>query len=157
WFGWNGELVEDAASLAPTIVADGKVTYATLPLPRQDHDDYYVGFANRVLWPLFHFRPSLIEYSRRSQEGYRRVNRRFAETLAPMLDPDDLVWAHDYHLIPLAAELRRLDQAQPLGFFLHTPFPPAEMTRTLPNHRELMKALCAYDLVGFQTVSDLQG
>jgi trehalose 6-phosphate synthase len=81
----------------------------------------------------------------------------FARALAPMLFPQDLVWVHDYHLIPLAEELRKLDRTEPIGFFLHTPFPAAELLRVLPNHQSLMRSLCAYDLVGFQTQSDLDG
>src|SRR5438445_5904125 len=74
-----------------------------------------------------------------------------------MLNPGDLVWDHDYHLIPVGEYLRQLGCRQPIGFFLHTPFPAAELMRMLPNHRELVAALCAYDLVGFQTESDLHG
>src|SRR5260370_22573052 len=74
-----------------------------------------------------------------------------------MLLPQALVWVHDYHLIPLAEELRKLDRTEPFGFFLHTPFPAAELLRVLPNHQSLMRSLCAYDLVGFQTQSDLDG
>jgi trehalose 6-phosphate synthase len=74
-----------------------------------------------------------------------------------MLNPSDLVWVHDYHLIPFGECLRQLGCRQPIGFFLHTPFPPAELMRLLPNHRDLVAALCAYDLVGFQTATDLHG
>jgi trehalose 6-phosphate synthase len=156
WFGWSGE-VQDAAQTEPGIVADGSLTLATLDLSRKDFDEYYIGYANRVLWPLFHFRSSLVQFSRCSLLGYLRVNRMFARALAPMLSPQDLVWVHDYHLIPLAEELRKLDRTEPIGFFLHTPFPAAELLRVLPNHQHLMRALCAYDLVGFQTQSDLDG
>lgn len=156
WFGWSGE-VEDEAGDAPARIEHGPFTSATLNLSRRDYNEYYLGFANRVLWPLFHFRGSLVDYSRRDFAGYLRVNRRFARSLAPMLMPQDLVWVHDYHLIPLGRELRRLDHSEPIGFFLHTPFPPAELLRVLPNHRDLVEALCAYDLVGFQTKSDLHG
>jgi trehalose 6-phosphate synthase len=156
WFGFSGSLAE-RPSEEPLFETAGNITAATLDLTQQDFDEYYIGFANRVLWPLFHYRPSLIGFSRRKLEGYLRVNRLFARALAPMLTPDDQVWIHDYHLIPLAQELRRLGCRQPIGFFLHTPFPAAEMLRLLPNHRELVAALCAYDLVGFQTQSDLHG
>jgi trehalose 6-phosphate synthase len=77
--------------------------------------------------------------------------------LAPLLSQRDLVWVHDYHLIPLGEALRKLDRTEPIGFFLHTPFPSAELLRVLPNHQELIRSLCAYDLVGFQTQSDLDG
>ena len=156
WFGWSGE-VEDEAGDVPARVQRGPLTYATLDLSQRDYNEYYLGFANRVLWPLFHFRGSLVDYSRQDFAGYLRVNRGFARSLAPMLAPQDLVWVHDYHLIPLGRELRRLDCSQPIGFFLHTPFPPAELLRVLPNHRDLVEALCAFDLVGFQTKSDLHG
>src|SRR3546814_2570753 len=84
-------------------------------------DEYYNGFANRTLWPLFHFRIDLAEYERQFASGYERVNARFAETLAPLIEPDDLVWVHDYHLIPLGRELRRRCVGNRLGFFLHIP------------------------------------
>ena len=156
WFGWSGK-VDSSPGGEPQLIAAGPLTYAILDLSQRDFDEYYLGFANSVLWPLFHFRAGLVDYSRKYFAGYLRVNRWFAQSLAPLLLPHDLVWVHDYHLIPLGRELRRLDQAQMLGFFLHTPFPPAEVLRILPNHRELVEALCAYDLVGFQTKSDAQG
>jgi trehalose 6-phosphate synthase len=156
WFGFSGS-VSERPSEVPKLVSDGAITAATLDLSRRDYDEYYIGYANRVLWPLFHYRPSLIGYSRRNLAGYLRVNRGFARALAPMLLSGDLVWVHDYHLIPLGAALRELDCRQPIGFFLHTPFPAAELMRLLPNHRDLVAALCAYDLVGFQTAADLEG
>ncbi len=157
WFGWSGKVAEESAPGELNTIERGPLTYATVDLSRQDFDEYYLGFANRVLWPLFHLRAGLVGYSRQDFAGYMRVNRGFAHSLAPLLLPDDLVWVHDYHMIPLGRELRRLNQNQPLGFFLHTPFPPAEFLRVLPNHRELVEAMCAYDLVGFQTQSDLHG
>jgi trehalose 6-phosphate synthase len=156
WFGWSGQVEEEVGD-EPALVVRGPLTYATLGLSRRDFEEYYLGFANQVLWPLFHFRAGLVDYSRRDFAGYLRVNRTFARSLAPMLLPHDLVWVHDYHLIPLGRELRRLDRTEPIGFFLHTPFPPAELLRVLPGHRDLVEALCAYDVVGFQTKSDLHG
>jgi len=154
WFGYSGSISEKP-SRTPKLTSDRNVTAALVDLSRRDYEEYYVGYANRVLWPLFHYRPSLIGFSRRDLAGYLRVNGAFARALAPMLQPDDIVWVHDYHMIPLGEALRRLDCRQPIGFFLHTPFPAAEVLRILPNHRELAAALCAYDLVGFQTAGDL--
>jgi trehalose 6-phosphate synthase len=156
WFGFSGTVAERPSS-QPKIDTAGGVTAATLDLTRRDYDEYYIGYANRVLWPLFHYRPSLIGFARRDLAGYMRVNDAFAHGLQPMLRPRDLVWVHDYHLIPFGAAMRRLGWPEPIGFFLHTPFPAAEMLRLVPNHRELVEALCAYDLVGFQTVTDLEG
>lgn len=156
WFGFSGSITERPRE-TPGIVQAGNLTFATLDLTRRDFDEYYIGFANRVLWPLFHYRPSLVGFSRRSLAGYLRVNHAFARALQPMLARGDLIWVHDYHLIPLGEALRGFGCRQPIGFFLHTPFPAAEVMRLLPNHRDLVAALCAYDLVGFQTETDLQG
>jgi trehalose 6-phosphate synthase len=154
WFGWSGE-VTDTPPVAAEVVQGDEITYATLDLARSDYEQYYNGFANRVLWPLFHYRPGLIEYKRDDFAGYLRVNRQFAAYLAPLLAPHDMIWVHDYHLMPLADELRRLGARQPIGFFLHTPLPAAEVLRILPSHSKLVRALCSYDLVGFQTETDL--
>jgi trehalose 6-phosphate synthase len=156
WFGWSGEVAEEPNNEL-RIEVDGPLTFATVDLSRRDYDEYYIGYANRVLWPLFHYRSGLVEFSRSYLAGYLRVNQMFAQKLAPMLSAQDLVWVHDYHLIPLGEELRKLGRTQPIGFFLHTPFPAAELVRVLPNHRDLVRSLCAYDLVGFQTQQDLDG
>ncbi len=150
WFGWSGEIAE-TSSMSPRLVSAGEVTYATVDLSRADHQEYYVDFANGTLWPLLHYRLGLIEYKRRAFERYREVNRYLARMLCPLLRPDDLIWIHDYHLIPLGAALRDLGVANRIGFFLHTPFPPPEVLIALPHHETLMRTLCAYDLVGFQT------
>ncbi len=155
WFGWSGEVVGNVATKAHVVQAD-TVTVATVALSHEDYAEYYNGFANSTLWPLFHYRIDLTAYERRFDKGYFRVNARFAHGLAPLLRPDDLIWVHDYHLIACAEELRRMGFRQRIGFFLHIPFPAPQVLLTLPNHRALVRALFAYDLVGFQTQSDLQ-
>jgi len=134
----------------------GRHNYPTIDLSPGDYTEYYMGFANRSLWPLFHYRLDLTSFHRNDFNGYVRVNRLFAERLAPLLEPDDLVWVHDYHLIPLGQELRQAEVRQPTGFFLHTPFPVPEILEALPGYEWLMRALCAYDVVGFQTELDLR-
>lgn len=155
WFGWSGKTV-DAASDEPQVSREGEVTSATVDLTQEDHDAYYSGFANRCLWPLFHFRLDLTGYDRAHYEAYTRVNQRFAKSLLRLLEPDDLVWVHDYHLFPIGRELRKLGAKQRLGFFLHIPFPPRELLTTLPQHLSLVKALFEYDLVGFQIEDDVK-
>ncbi len=155
WFGWSGKQPARPAS-QPTLTQVGKVTYATLDLSRKSFNEYYNGFANRALWPLFHYRLDLTAFERRNYDGYLSVNRKFADKLTPLLKPDDLLWVHDYHLIPLGEELRGRKIGNVMGFFLHIPFPAMEVLAVLPNHRELVKSLCAYDLVGFQTENDLR-
>jgi trehalose 6-phosphate synthase len=154
WFGWSGKLAE-TASAEPKIVKAGGVTYATVDLSRADHDGYYNGFSNAALWPLFHYRLDLMNFTRRDFAAYQRVNILLAEKLTPLLRADDLVWVHDYHLIPMAENLRRTGAAQRIGFFQHTPFPSFGVLTALPHYQELLKSLCAYDLVGFQTIEDL--
>lgn len=156
WFGWSGEHSQDAATAAPRLVERGNVAYALLDLSREEHRGYYAGFSNRALWPLCHYRTDLASFEPEDYATYRRVNRRFAEALKPLLRPDDLVWVHDYHLIPLATELRDLGCGQRLGFFLHIPFPAAQVFATLPCHDELGRDLARYDVVGFHTRTDVR-
>lgn len=155
WFGWSGEVVA-APSETPDVFAAGPLTYATVDLTRRDFVEYYNGYANRVLWPLFHYRLDLAAFSRRDFGGYLRVNQIFARKLIPLLRPDDLIWVHDFHLIPLGEDLRRIGVKNRVGFFLHIPFPAMEILLALPQHEQLVRALCAYDLVGFQTKNDLR-
>ena len=155
WFGWSGRIVApDARELREQ--REGDIEYALLDLTRAEYEAYYLGFANRTLWPLLHFQPNLIDYSREQHAGYLEVNKLFAQRLAPLLRGDDRVWVHDYHLIPLASELRKLGVDAPIGFFLHVPLPPAQLLNTLPGHEELFSTFGAYDLVGLQTKDDLR-
>jgi trehalose 6-phosphate synthase len=153
WFGWSGRLVAEHERDMHRQHAE-QVEYALVDLTRAEYDRYYLGFANRTLWPLLHFRSALIEFKRADLAGYLDVNRMFAERLAGLLGSDDLVWVHDYHLIPLGAELRRLGVASRIGFFLHVPVPPPALLAELPQHQVLFGALSAYDLVGVQTRPD---
>ncbi|MGI4814945.1 MAG: alpha,alpha-trehalose-phosphate synthase (UDP-forming) [Janthinobacterium lividum] len=154
WFGWSGEIVAEAS--APAIERRGRVSYATVGLTRKDYEQYYRGFSNTTLWPTFHYRNDLMRYERQDYFGYLRVNDLLARRLAELVGPDDMIWVHDYHLIPFAAACRRLGMKNPIGFFLHIPFPAPELLYTVPPHAELVEALCQYDAVGFQTGSDLQ-
>lgn len=155
WFGWSGRVVEHPSG-SPRISESDDVTYATIDLGPVDYDRFYVGFANSSLWPLLHFRLGLMRYRREDFEGYLVVNGNFADALMPMLRPDDMVWVHDYHLIPLAIALRERGFTGRIGFFLHIPFVPASVLEALPPARDLLCALCAYDVVGFQTRTHLQ-
>ncbi|WP_373488553.1 trehalose-6-phosphate synthase [Blastomonas sp.] len=153
WFGWSGETSADNKVNITTF--DG-VTSATVDLTAQDVDEYYNGYANRTLWPLFHFRLGLTEFDREFQGGYERVNRAFAQMFAPHLLPDDLIWVHDYHLIPLGWLLRQQGFANRIGFFLHIPWPPTNLLTTLPDHGRLVESMFAYDVVSFQTEESLE-
>lgn len=156
WFGWSGKTKTGRTQNKPTMIEAGNVTFATLDLSRRRFNEYYNGYANRTLWPLFHYRLDLTAFEKQNYAGYREVNTIFAEKLRPLLKRNDLIWVHDYHLIPFAEELRNIGVKQPIGFFLHIPFPAMEVLTVLPDHRNLVRALCAYDLLGFQTENDLR-
>jgi trehalose 6-phosphate synthase len=151
WMGWSGEVNEKPRTQT---IMDGTNSYIVTDLKPEDFDEYYNGFANRVLWPIFHYRLDLAEFSRRDLSGYQRVNAHFADELAKVLRTDDIVWVHDYHLIPLAKALRARGLKNRIGFFLHIPLPPPEILTAMPNHETLIPSLGDYDLVGFQTDGD---
>ena len=115
WFGWSGKLAAETAAQVHR-QRDGKVDYATIDLSRADQDDYYTGFANGTLWPMLHYRPDLVDYQRSHLDGYLRVNSIFADQLQKLIAPDDIIWVHDYHLIPLAAMLRQRGVRNRIGF-----------------------------------------
>ncbi len=157
WFGWSGEI---AASTSTTIKArqtNGAITLCTVDLSRRDYDEFYRGFANDTLWPVLHYQTSLSRFDWNEFAGYRRVNEIFARALLPEIEPDDLIWAHDYHMLCLAESLREAGCANRIGLFVHTPFPAPPVFMTIPAHAELIQAMCQYDLIGFQTETDREG
>lgn len=155
WFGWSGE-INDVPSPEPRRARQGRVDYAVLDLTTEEHKGFYLEFSNGMLWPLCHYRLGLIEFRRSAWDSYLAVNARFADQLVTELKPDDVIWIHDYHFIPLAAELRRRGVQNRIGFFMHIPFPAPEVLAALPGHERLVRDLCAYDLVGFQTRGDVR-
>jgi trehalose 6-phosphate synthase len=157
WFGWSGETSPPGTPQAPPrVVRRDNIAFATIDVPEQLFELYYNGFANGTLWPLLHYFLDNFRYTDEQYAAYLAVNGLFAQQLMPLLRIDDLIWVHDYHLIPLASELRDRGVRSPIGFFLHVPFPHYEVLRALPVHKELLQALLAYDLVGFQTEADRQ-
>jgi len=157
WFGWSGRTgAALSPSPGPELVRRGDLCFATIDIPERLHELYYNGFANGTLWPLLHCFLDNFRYQDEQYEAYLAVNALFTRELLPLLRADDLIWVHDYQLIPLAAQLRDQGVRSPIGLFLHVPFPHFEIFRALPVHRELLRALLAYDLLGFQTEVDRQ-
>jgi trehalose 6-phosphate synthase len=152
WFGWSGRRSTRGSGTTHIQRSEG-ITYATIDLTEADYRSFYVNFSNGALWPLLHFRLGLLEFRSDDYDGYRFVNRQFAAALQPLLRPDDIIWVHDYHLIPVATELRALGVTNRIGFFLHTPFVPPSIFNALPRAADLLSGLCAYDVVGFHTRS----
>ena len=155
WFGWSGK----QSSTEPgevRISQSGDVQFVMTDLTANEYELYYNGFSNNTLWPLFHFMLGYFRYSRDQYNAYCRVNEFFARKLYPLLTDDDVIWVHDYHLIPLGAELRRAGVELPIGFFLHVPFPSFDVMCALPCYESILRCLSLYDVVGFQTERDLR-
>jgi trehalose 6-phosphate synthase len=151
WVGWSGRSVRAGARLRTTRTTRAGVQLLGLDLREDDVDGHYNGFCNGVLWPLLHSFPGRLSVDGEQHRRFVRVNQAFARALASRLGPGDRVWVHDYHLIPLAAELRARGFTGPIGFFLHVPFCGHDVFSLLPWAGELLRQLLAYDVVGFQT------
>jgi len=154
WLGWSGQVAQAHGELRHT--RRQGLTFHTFDLTRSEYEEYYLGFSNAVLWPLFHSLLGAFHYRASNYESWLTVNRRFAELTAQVLLPGDVVWVHDYQLLALGSYLRSQGVSRPIGFFLHIPFPGFEVLRALPVFGELLAALLAYDLLGFQTRNDLR-
>ena len=154
WMGWSGETHEDAEARPNRARTFADLTVSLLDLTEPERDGYYLGYSNTTLWPALHSRLDLSDFEPAHLKIYRAVNGRFADRLAAIARPDDLVWVHNYHLIPLAAELRRRGLRNPLGFFLHIPFPPQEIFEAIPGGDALIDDLLSFDLLGFQSNRD---
>ncbi len=155
WFGWSGSVEAEVTHEAQIEDSDDGCILATLPITTEEYQGYYLGYANSVIWPVFHNRVDLAQFEAGYYALYQEVNRRFAEALKPLLMPDDLIWVHDYHFVALAKSLRSIGVQNRIGFFLHIPFPPAQSFLAVPEHIELARALAQYDLIGLQTTTDV--
>src|SRR5881394_4511656 len=157
WVGSSGR-VRDGAQKEPfaEIEALGAGALATVDLPAAHYGGYYEGFANSALWPALHSRTDLIRASQEDYASYREVNAFMARALLRFRKPDTVFWVQDYHFLALGAELRDLGVTEPVGFFLHTPWPARNVICGVPHYRELIEAMLAYDLIGFQTGEDCE-
>src|SRR5580698_6804469 len=155
WVGSSGR-VRDGFQKEPLaeIEALGTGALAMLDLPAAHYGGYYEGFANSALWPALHSRSDLIRVTSGDYRSYREVNAFMARALLRFKKSETVFWIQDYHFLALGAELRDLGVTQPIGFFLHTPWPAREVIESVPHHRELVEAMLAYDLIGFQTEDD---
>ena len=156
WIGWTGAPGEDP-DLSAALDAVGKgagYTLGSVPLTEEEIHNFYFGFANEVVWPLFHDLQSLCNFDPAYWRNYCEVNRKFADAVRRNAEPGDFIWAHDYHLMNLAMELRRAGVKSRIGFFLHIPFPPLDLFLKLPWRMALLQALLEFDVIGFQTLRD---
>ncbi|TQS71291.1 trehalose-6-phosphate synthase [Rhodobacteraceae bacterium] len=153
WIGTSGKLAETAGN-ALHEVEGGPFRRMAFDLTEQEQENYYFGFSNQVLWPLFHGRTDLMEIHAEYLSAYKDVNRRLAKMLIDVIEPDDRIWVHDYHLLPLALYLRQAGAKNRIGFFLHTPFPTPLALQAMPNAPEVCEWLSNYEVVGMQAERD---
>jgi trehalose 6-phosphate synthase len=156
WIGWAGAAADSAT--ADTLLqkaARGRLyTFKPVTISRDEVSKFYSGFANEIIWPLFHDMPSRCDFDPEYWEVYQRVNRRFAQVTAEIATAKDVIWAHDYHLMLMGRYLREAGSLAHAGFFLHIPFPAPDMFEKLPWRKSILRALLQYHLLGFQTDRD---
>jgi trehalose 6-phosphate synthase len=153
WFGWSGEIREEVQP-QPMFQTSGPLTLATLHLSAREHALYYTGFANSCMFSLLCYRTDLMTFRQTEFQGYLAVCERFASTVVRLLQPEDLIWVHDNHLLSIGRILRGLAVGNPLGYFQHIPFPPHQIFEVLPCAKEIITDLMTYDVIGFQTERD---
>ncbi len=149
WIGWAGigrKKIKREKDIMARLVAEN---CHPVPLSQPDVEAYYYGLCNRTIWPLFHYFPLYVEYSESYWQAYERVNAAFANVVAGIAKPNDIIWIHDYHLMLLPRLLRERVPKATVGFFLHIPFPSFEIFRLLPWRQQLLEGLLGADLVGF--------
>ncbi|MGC9314241.1 MAG: alpha,alpha-trehalose-phosphate synthase (UDP-forming) [bacterium] len=157
WIGWPGAAATEEEIPREILDKTGDEAGYYLKgvyLTQKELDKYYYGFANEVLWPLFHDLQSRCNFEPDYWEAYRMVNHRFAEKISEFASDEDFIWVHDYHLLLAAEELRKLGVKSKKAFFLHIPFPPLDIFLKLPWRFEILNAMLQYDLIGFQTARD---
>ncbi len=150
WVGWPGMTIkaDDQADLATRMNADH---LQPVFLTDREYENFYEGFSNKIIWPLFHYFKQYATYKKTYWEAYRQVNERFCEEIKKIARPDDVFWVHDYQLMLLPKMLREAYPDATIGYFLHIPFPSYELFRSLPWRKEVLEGILGADLVGFHT------
>ncbi|HEX8576049.1 MAG TPA: bifunctional alpha,alpha-trehalose-phosphate synthase (UDP-forming)/trehalose-phosphatase [Flavobacterium sp.] len=158
WVGWSGLVKEQLDVLLRATVEQLAMEQRciTVPLTEKDVDDFYFGFSNKALWPLFHYFLEYVDYSPEQWEAYKEVNFKFAQTVLEHAEEGDTIWVHDYQLLLLPSILKKKNPKLSVGFFLHIPFPAFEIIRTFPWREELLYGIMGADLIGFHTYDYVQ-
>jgi trehalose 6-phosphate synthase/phosphatase len=153
WMGWPGASIPPEHEAAVRAYGEQQFKSSPVFLPEESMDRFYLGFCNKTLWPLFHYFPTLTHYDEEYWQEYQNVNRIFGEAVVKALQPDDVLWIHDYHLMLLPKLVREKFPEMPIGFFLHIPFPSWEIFRMLPRawREEIIEGLLGSSLIGFHT------
>ncbi|MEM5516746.1 trehalose-6-phosphate synthase [Henriciella sp. AS95] len=153
WVGWSGN-ISDEVPAEPEVFTDEGVEFVVTDLTEEEHDGYYLQYANRVIWPIFHYRVDLAHFANPDFAAYAGVNARISSLVAPRLKEGDSVWVHDYHFLLMGDYLRQSGWTGPIGFFLHIPFPAPEIFKTLPEHDTIARAMSQFSVLGFQSKTD---
>ena len=153
WLGWSGKSTAENEVAGVKTDEGGSPALAWIELPAGWEERYYNGFCNRCLWPLFHSFPAKVRFRDDEWDAYVKANQAFAEAAGALVDPDAVIWVHDYHLLLVASALRRRGHRGPIGLFLHIPFPGADLFEMIPWSHDLLRGLLDFDLVGFHTPS----
>lgn len=153
WFGWSGNIVDGEVG-EPQVFSDEGVDFVTTDFTEDEHDGFYLQYANRVIWPVFHYRVDLAHFGSTDFKTYAAVNERIANLVVPRLQEGDSVWVHDYHFLLMGGYLREGGWKGPIGFFLHIPFPSPEVFQALPEHEQIARAMADFSVLGFQSKTD---
>jgi trehalose 6-phosphate synthase/phosphatase len=156
WIGWPGIAGEIPSGPFEEATRNAGYAVVAVSLSKAERDEFYYGYSNEVIWPLFHDLQNFCNFEPAYWETYKTVNERYAEAIARHCQPDDFIWVHDYHLMNVAQALRQHGVRAVLTFFLHIPFPPYDIFTKLPQQERLLRALLQFDLLGFQTRRDLR-
>jgi trehalose 6-phosphate synthase/phosphatase len=156
WIGWPG--IAGEIPKEPLAKATRNAGYKVVPvaLTETERDEFYYGYSNGVIWPLFHDLQNFCNFEPAYWEAYKEVNEHYADAIAGCAQPDDFIWVHDYHLMYVAEALRARGVRAALTFFLHIPFPPYDIFAKLPQQQRLLRAVLQFDLLGFQTRRDVR-
>src|SRR5215475_8742866 len=156
WIGWPGIAGEIPKTMLAEATRDAGYKVVPVALSGTERDEFYYGYSNEVIWPLFHDLQNFCNFEPAYWETYKAVNERFADAIADCSQADDFIWVHDYHLMYVAQALRERGLRMALTFFLHIPFPPYDIFSKLPQQQRLLRALLQFDLLGFQTRRDVR-
>ena len=151
WIGWPGMEVRNEKDKKEIVKSLDKYNYHPVFLTEKQIHQYYEGYCNSTLWPLFHYFYSFVEYDNRYWDVYKDVNRLFCEMAKKLIREGDIVWVQDYHLMLLPQMLREEIKGISIGYFHHIPFPSYELFRVLPERAEILQCLLGADLIGFHT------
>jgi len=156
WIGWPGAQIKDNNIIKAIQQKLAEESLIPIFLSHQEIKEYYEGFSNQTLWPLFHYFPSYATYEKKQWETYYTVNQKFAEAVIRIAQPGDTVWIHDYQLMLVPSLIREKLQGISIGYFQHIPFPSYEVFRLIPWRNQLLKGLLGADLIGFHTYDDVR-